>query len=144
MQTLTDAELLAWMRGHTLAVVATLGPAGEPQAALVGVGVTDAFQIVFDTVVTSRKHANLAADPRASVTFSGPAEQTLQWQGLAHPVSTTSDADAPWREVYYRAWPECRAHLAWPTLAYWRLDPLWLRFSDYDRGPLIFERAFGG
>jgi pyridoxine/pyridoxamine 5'-phosphate oxidase len=142
MATLTDAELLAYMRGHTLAVVSTIGPDGGPQAALVGVAVSDDLGIVFDTVTTSRKHANLLRDARASVTFSGPGEQTLQYQGAALPVSTTSQADAAWRELYYRAWPECRDHLAWPTLAYWRLEARWLRFSDYDRGPLTFERRF--
>ena len=144
MQTLTDAQLLAYMRSHKLAVVSTVDAAGRPQAALVGIATTDAFDLIFDTVSTSRKHANLTRDPRAAVTFAGPAERTLQFEGVALPVSTTDPADAPWREAYYRAWPECRDHLAWPTLAYWRLAPRWLRYSDYDRGPLIFEREFGG
>jgi len=142
MPSFSDAELLAYMRGHRLAVVSTIGPGGGPQAALVGVAVSDDLGIVFDTVTTSRKHANLLRDARASVTFCGPGEQTLQYEGAALPVSTTSQADAAWRELYYRAWPECRDHLAWPTLAYWRLEVRWLRFSDYDRGPLIFERRF--
>lgn len=140
MASLSDAELLAYMRGHTLAVVSTIGRDGGPQAALVGVAVSDDLGIVFDTVTTSRKHANLLRDARASVTFSGPGEQTLQYEGAALPVSTSSETDAAWRELYYRAWPECRDHVAWPTLAYWRLEAHWLRFSDYDRGPLILER----
>ena len=142
MNSLTNAELIAYMRGHTLAVVATLGGDGSPQAALVGVGVTDDLEVIFDTVSTSRKHANLQADPRAAVTFSGPGEQTLQFEGLAAPVSTTDPADARLREAYYRAWPDGPARLAWPGLVYWRIAPVWLRYSDYDRGPLIFERRF--
>ena len=142
MDTLANAEFIAYMRGHTLAVVATLGPDGGPQAALVGVGVTDALEVIFDTVSTSRKHANLLADPRAAVTFSGPGEKTLQFEGLAAPVSTTDPADARRREAYYRAWPDGPARLAWPGLVYWRISPVWLRYSDYDRGPLIFERRF--
>jgi len=50
------------MRSHKLAVISTLGADGSPQAALVGVAVTDTFQIIFDTVSTSRKHANLVRD----------------------------------------------------------------------------------
>ena len=49
MNALTNAELVDYMRGHTLAVVATLGPDGSPQAALVGVGVTDNLEVIFDT-----------------------------------------------------------------------------------------------
>ena len=140
----TDADLLAYMRGHRLAVEASVDAAGQPQAALVGVGVADGFDIVFDTVNTSRKHANLLADPRAAVTFSGPGERTLQFEGMARPVSTTDPADALWRQAYYAAWPDGPDRLAWEGLVYWRIEARWLRFSDYDAGPLIFERAFSG
>ncbi len=132
------------MRGHPLAVVATIAADGGPQAALVGVGVTDDLEVIFDTVSTSRKHANLLADPRAAVTFSDPGEQTLQFEGAAAPVSTTDPSGAAWPEAYYRAWPDGPARLAWPGLVYWRIMPRWLRYSDYDRGPLIFERRFDG
>ena len=144
MDTLTNADLVAYMRGHTLAVVATIGPDGGPRAALVGVGVSDGLEVIFDTVSTSRKHANLVADPRAAVTFSGPGEKTLQLEGVATAVSTADPADAHVREAYYRAWPDGPARLAWPGLVYWRITPSWLRYSDYDRGPLIFERRFDG
>lgn len=80
-----NEDLLRYMRGHRLAVVATSAADGSPQAALVGVGVSTALDIIFDTVSTSRKHANLVRDPRAAVTFSGPAEQTLQYEGSRSP-----------------------------------------------------------
>ena len=144
MVTLTNPELVAYMRGHTLAVVATLGGDGCPQAALVGVGVTDDLEVIFDTVSTSRKHANVIADPRAAVTSSGPGEKTLQFEGVAAPVSTTDPADAHLREAYHRVWPDGPERLAWPDLGYWRISPIWLRYSDYDQGPLIVERRFDG
>jgi pyridoxine/pyridoxamine 5'-phosphate oxidase len=145
MDTLSDSALLAYMRSHKLAVVSTLGAEGHPQSALVGVGIADDFGVIFDTVSTSRKHANLLRDPRAAVTFSGPAEQTLQFEGTATSVSKTDPRDARHREDYYRAWPDGRDRaVSWPSLVYWRIAPRWLRFSDYDRGPMIFERHFRG
>ena len=137
-----DTEFLAYMRSHKLAVVSTLGADGSPQSALVGVATTDDFQIIFDTVSTSRKHGNLLRDVRIAVTFSGPSEQTLQYEGRAISVSVTDPCDEAYREQYYLAWPECRDHLAWTDISYWRIMPRWLRFSDYDRGPLIIERCF--
>lgn len=134
-------ELLFWMRSHRLAVVGTSGPDG-PQGALVGVAITDDLQIVFDTVSDSRKHANLARDPRAAVTISGPGEQTLQVEGRAHAVSATDQADSVWREAYYCAWPDGRDRLKWPKIAYWRIVPRWARFSDFDKGTLIVEFTF--
>ncbi len=127
------------MRSHRLAVVSSVSANGAPQSALVGVAVTDALEIVFDTTSVTRKHANLSRDPRAAVTFSGPGEQTLQLEGSAYPVSLDAEHDAHYRETYYHAWPDDRDRLAWPNLVYWRIVPAWIRYSDYERGPLIIE-----
>jgi general stress protein 26 len=133
------ADLLRYVRLHTLAVVATSGPDGEPQSALVGVGCTDSLELVFDTLSTTRKHQNLMRDARIAVTFSGPGEKTLQLEGLALTVSLAGVEDATYREAYYRSWSSGRDRLEWPGLVYWRISPRWARYSDYDRGPLIAE-----
>ncbi len=142
--TFSTQELLAYVRLHKLAVIATVGEGGEPQAALVGVGATDALDIVFDTLSTSRKHANLKRDNRIAITFSGPGEKTLQVQGVAFPVSSIDDCDKVYREGYYATWPDGRDRVDWPNLVYWRIAPRWARYSDYDRGPLIAEFGWPG
>ena len=133
--------VLDYVRAHRLAVVSSVSASGAPQSALVGVAVTDALEVVFDTVATSRKHRNLSADERAAVTFSGPGEQTLQLEGCARPVHIDDERDAMYRETYYAAWPDGRTRRSWPNIAYWRITPVWIRYSDYDRGPLLVERA---
>jgi len=139
MEAFTEADLLNYIRSHKLAVVATNGPEGEPQSALVGIGSTDALELVFDTLSTTRKHTNLERDNRIAVTFSGPKEKTLQLQGVAFSVSTAENEDRRYREAYYATWPEGREHLQWENLAYWAISPRWARYSDYDLGPLIAE-----
>lgn len=138
-----DSDLLRLMRGHPLAVVSTVDRSGQPQGAIVGVATTDAFDVIFDTVTTSRKHANLMRDPRAAVTFTGAHETTLQLEGRARPVATSAPGDGAYRETYFAAWPDGRARLAWPTLALWRIEPLWMRYSNFAAGPIVVERAFG-
>lgn len=135
-------ELLAYMRSHKLAVVGSRTENGAPQGALVGIATTDDFQIVFDTASTSRKHANFLRDARASVTFCGPDEQTLQFEGMAVSISMTQTEDTPYLDAYYAAWPDGRDRAKWPSIAYWRIAPRWVRFSDYNRGPLIAEFTF--
>jgi|SRR5579871_3201863 len=135
-------ELLDYMRGHRLAVVSSLGPAGEPQSALVGIAVSGRHEVVFDTTSDSRKHGNLLRDPRASIVFTGPGEQTLQLEGIARPVAVAGRADDELRAAYYAAWPDGRDRLTWPNLAYWCVAPTWARYSDFDRGPLIREFAW--
>ncbi|MGB8364490.1 MAG: pyridoxamine 5'-phosphate oxidase family protein [Rhizomicrobium sp.] len=143
MATMSHAELLAYMRTHKLTVVATVNRSGAPEAALVGIAITDSFELIFDTVSASRKHANLVFDPRIAVTFCGPGEQTLQYEGLAFPISTTGPADRPYREAYYGTWPDGRSRLDWDGLVYWGVKPVWARYSDFDRGPLIAEFRWG-
>jgi hypothetical protein len=136
---ITKTELLDYTRSHRLAVLSSIGSQGEPQAALVGIAVSPAWEIIFDSVTDSRKHANLLQDARASLVFAGPAERTLQLEGIARvvPVSGTRDADL--RAIYYEAWPDGRSRLSWPKLAYWCIAPHWARYSDFERGPLIQE-----
>jgi len=132
-------ELLDYMRKHRLAVISSAAADGAPQGALVGVATTDSLELVFDTISSSRKHANLSRDRRVAVTFCGPAEQTLQLEGVALPVSTGGSADAVYREAYYLAWPDGRDRLTWTGLSYWRIVPRWARYSDFSLGPLIAE-----
>src|SRR5512136_2367289 len=115
--------MLAYIRRHKLAVIATIGADGGPQSALVGVGATNELEVVFDTLSTTRKHANLQRDRRIAITFSGPGEQTLQYEGEALPVSVAGAEDEVYRQAYYEAWPEGRERLQWQNLVYWRVVP---------------------
>jgi hypothetical protein len=66
---MTLAELLHFLRASTHGVEATNSPSGVPQAAVVGLAVTDRLEFVFDTLSTTRKLQNLRRDPRIALTF---------------------------------------------------------------------------
>jgi general stress protein 26 len=140
---MTKPDLLTHLRTHKLAVLSTTGPAGAPSAALVGVAVSDALELIFDTLSTTRKHANMLRDPRVAVTFSGPGEQTVQIEGVASAVSVTAEHDAEYRDIYYAAWPDGRARLGWEGLAYWRVTPTWARYTNYAQSPVAVEFLWG-
>ena len=57
-------KLLAFLRQHRLAVEASVSAAQTPQAAVIGIAVTDRFEIVFDTVDSTRKALNLRSNSR--------------------------------------------------------------------------------
>ena len=44
---------------------------GGPQAALIGFGVTDQFELVFDTLRSTRKAVNLEGNPRVALVIGG-------------------------------------------------------------------------
>ena len=63
--------LLEFMRLHRLAVQTSVSPEGAAQAALVGFAVTDRFEIIFDTLETTRKARNLRRNPHVALVIGG-------------------------------------------------------------------------
>ena len=82
----TRADILEFMRGHSLAVQASVSPSNSPQAAVVGFIVTDEFEVFFDTLESTRKAFNLRENSRVAFVIGGLApggERTVQYEGLA-------------------------------------------------------------
>jgi len=128
--------LLEFLRLHRLAVQASVSAAEAAQAAIVGFAVTDRFEIVFDTLETTRKARNFRRNPRAALVIGGwvPGdERTVQYEGVADEPSG-SELDRL-KEVYYAAHPDGPSRLGWPGLIYIRVRPTWIRYSDYNRDP---------
>lgn len=136
MPGLTRAQLLHFLRQHRLAVQASIAATGGVQAAVVGIAVSDTFEVVFDTLDTTRKVKNLAQDPRVALVIGGildGEEQSVQYEGVAdRPAGAEL---TPLQELYYRTFPDGRDRLAWPGITYIRVKPRWLRFSDYRTNP---------
>ena len=76
-------QLVGFVRSRGLAVVATRGPDGAPQAALVGIAATDAGELVFDCSRESRKYVNIERHPEVAVVVGWDDEVTVQIEGLA-------------------------------------------------------------
>jgi hypothetical protein len=122
----------AFIRARKLAVISSIGPGGEPQSALVGIAVSPQLEIIFDTVKSSRKYPNLKADQRIAVVIGWEGEQTLQYEGLA--IEPTGEELARAKEIYFETWPSGVERQQWPGIAYFLIQPQWLRYSDYDTG----------
>jgi pyridoxine/pyridoxamine 5'-phosphate oxidase len=95
---MTPASVLPFLRRHRLAVVSTVRD-GAPQAAVVGIAVTDALDIFFDTLSASRKYANLVADPRVALVIGWDGEETVQIEGIADVPS--GDELAACKQAYF-------------------------------------------
>jgi hypothetical protein len=133
---MTPAELYAFLRKHRLAVISTIG-ATSPQAAVIGIAVTPALDIIFDTLATSRKYANLRADPRVALAIGWDAAETVQYEGTAEPLSGP-ELDAC-KSDYFAVWPDGRERERWPDIAYVRVRPRWVRYSDFGQTPPRIE-----
>jgi general stress protein 26 len=127
----THESVFRFIAKHKLGVLATISPSGEPQAAVVGIAVTSELELVFDTVKTSRKYQNLAANPRIAFVIGGDEEITVQYEGEADELR--SDEDGKYFDTYFQTWPECREHLQWPGIAHFKVRPKWIRYSDFNK-----------
>lgn len=130
------SDFQAFLRQHRLAVLSTVRD-GAPQAALVGIAVTDGLEVVFDTVTGSRKYANLLADPRVAMVAGWDYGKTVQIEGAADLLA--GEELAPYKEVYFAVWPDGRERQHWPDIAYVRVRPRWLRYADYGMAPPQIE-----
>jgi general stress protein 26 len=133
---MTAAELLSFMREHALAIQASVSTSGSAQAAAVGIIVTDAFEIFFDTVAESRKVENLRRNPRIAFVIGGTAvgdERTVQYEGLADEPSGAELDELKRR--YFEAFPDGRDRQSWPGIMYVRTRPTWIRYSDFNTDP---------
>lgn len=121
--------LVKFARERGLAVLATRGPDGTPQAALVGTAASDQAEIIFDTSIRSRKYRNIRAHDRVALVIGWDDEVTVQCEGVAdmpgragpRPVSDDLHQAVP-GEPYTRRGPRDR-----PV----RVRPDWARYSDY-------------
>jgi hypothetical protein len=133
---MTRAELLRALRSERHATVASVSEAGAPQAALVGVVVSDDFEVFFDTLETTRKAMNFRARPRAAVVLgsvAADAKLTAQVEGVADEPRDT-DLERL-KALYFERFIDGPARQAWKGLVYVRVRPTWLRISDYAQDP---------
>jgi general stress protein 26 len=136
--TLTNEEIAAYVRRHKYGVISTLHEAGGIESAVIGIAVSHDLEIVFDTLGTSRKYANLARDHRVAAVIGWENEQTLQIEGVA---DTPENGELERiKQVYFDTWgDDGRSRSFWPGIAYVRIRPTWLRFSDYKLNPPRIE-----
>ena len=122
-------ELIEFGRERGLGVVATTGPDGAPEAALVGLAATDRAELIFDTTTTSRKYLNLRSRSRAAVVVGWDDERTVQIEGVAD--FPAGEELSGCQEAYFEQFPDGRDRAASPEIGYVRIRPRWWRYSVF-------------
>ena len=126
---MSPLDALAYLRRKRLAVIASTSLVGHVQAALVGYGISDDFEVIFDTLGTTRKAINLRARPYCAVVVGDEEEITVQIEGLAD--EPTGEELKHAKRIYFAAYPDGPEREGWKDITYFRIRPTWLRLSDY-------------
>jgi hypothetical protein len=122
------AELVAFVRRHALAMVATRGPAGDAQAAEYGVAITEDVEFIFEISMHSQKYANILEFPQVALVVGGSEPVTVQSEGIAD-VPTDASRDRCLR-VYFQQFPAGRKRALEPDITHVRIRPRWVRLLD--------------
>ncbi len=113
-----------------------MSPALAAQAAVVGIAITDRFELFFDTLATTRKVHNLRRNPRIAFVIGGLTsgdERTVQYEGVADEPAGTDLARL--KQLYFGVFPDGPERQSWPGITYVRVRPTWIRYSDFNRAP---------
>jgi hypothetical protein len=122
-------ELIAFLRAQKWAVQASTGPNQTPQAAVIGVAITDRLEIVFDTLGDTRKAQNLRKNPLIALVIGWDEGQTVQLEGMAD--EPTGEELTRLKRVYLDKFPDGAEREKWPGITYFRVFPMWIRYSDF-------------
>jgi len=134
---MTRREIFEFVARHTMAVEASFSSAGggRVQAAAIGIVMNEDLEIFFDTQGTSRKAQNLRKHPAIALVIGWEEAdgRTVQVEGTAD--EPTGTELARFKELYFARFPGGRERERWPDIAYFRVKPTWIRFSDFNAAP---------
>lgn len=95
MDTSKKLDALAFLQGHAAGVIATADSDGQPHASAVYYKAEDDFSIYFLTLATTKKYANLKANPKVAFTVgSSDIPKTLQMEGVAEEIQYEDEKNA--------------------------------------------------
>lgn len=112
-------------------VIATIGD-DFPESAVVEFG-NENFTLVFDTNKASRKYRNLTRNPKCSVVIGWDENKTLQYDGIVSEIK--DDELLHYKSVYFEKNPEAQKWEKDKNIAYFKIEPAWVRFTDLNHDP---------
>jgi pyridoxine/pyridoxamine 5'-phosphate oxidase len=144
---ISKSDIYKFLSVHRLAVASTVAESGAPMSALVYAVPTPELELIFYTLQTSRKCENLLRDGRISFVVGWPQENerisnqdTVQYEGIAEEQEGSARDSA--KDIYLASLPENAGMAAWPGLTFFRVRPVWIRFSSYGKPWRVEEMRF--
>ncbi len=115
---------------------------GAPESAVVGFAATLALELVFDTLDTTRKIANIPARSKR-LGSDRHGTMTALCNTKAPPTNPHGRGFSERvRSVYSEAFPDGPERLKWKGITYVRIRPSWLRFTSYTEPEQNVEMVF--
>lgn len=137
-------EILGFLHSHSMATIATVNAHGNPESALIAFAELPDFGIIFETFVDTRKFDNLKQNSQVALVIGWDTKNhiTLQYEGVAEPIPA-NETDK-YRKIFLEKDTPCtETFLLDPRVRLYRVEPTWLRYSDYTTDkPVVTEIDF--
>lgn len=126
---MNKTSVLAFIKTKKHAVISTCGKNQQPEAALLGFGQTDDFELIFGTFRTSKKYKNLKENKKVAFVISWDEDYiTIQYEGVAQELSQSEIEK--YVHLYHKKVPGAADYKSHPDQTYWKVEPTWIRYSD--------------
>jgi len=127
-------EILEFIKSKSLMTLSSINSSDKPEAALIGFGETNEFQLICGTSNASRKYANITKNPKVAVVIGlGDGLTTVQYEGTARELEG-AEIDT-YTELYFAKYPVARRHKELGGERYFLIEPTWLRYTDISTKP---------
>jgi uncharacterized protein YhbP (UPF0306 family) len=126
-------QVLAFIKKQELAVISSINEKGQPEAAVIGFGETDDFELIFGTSNLSRKYKNIIANPKVALVIGWDEGITVQYEGEASELE--GEELETFKNVYFTKNPDARKYEEEPDEAYFKVSPTWVRYTDLNQEP---------
>lgn len=125
--------ILDFIKKHKLAVISTVSPDNKPESAVIEFGETDRLELVFDTYSTSRKYENLKKNKYAAFVIGWDEDVTVQYEGIAQELR--KDDGPVYKKAFFAKNPEAKRWDKRDGIVYFKVIPVWIRYSDLRKYP---------
>ena len=125
--------LYAYVNKRMLAVLATIGPDQVPEAAVMEFGQTENLELIFDTLNTTRKYANLKQNPKIAFVIGWEEGTTVQYEGVAKELEGVELAT--YKKIMFAKNPAFAKWENLPGMTYFKVTPKWIRYSALNQSP---------
>lgn len=126
--------LFDFIKKHKLGVVASVSGDCLPQAAVVGIAVTEDLELVCSSFITSRKYKNLKTNPNVAVVIGWEQDRTVQYEGVAEELDVDEGENDPLRTILADI-PSIAKYIPREHKVFYKIKPKWIRFSDLSVEP---------
>ena len=125
--------LYRYIHTHMIGVLATISSSGLPEAAVMEFGDTEKFELIFDTLATSRKYANLKKNPHVAFVIGWEKGETVQYEGIAEELR--GEELIKYKKIMFAKNLDFQQWEKIDGMTYFKVTPAWIRFSRMDAKP---------